>query len=395
MDKISFVGLFLTITFALFSEVTVQGKEFTIGVLLDSTLPDYIEDRGAIELALEELNNIAGNIDTFSIEIADVGTTPALEAVKHLHNNKDVKIFLGPITSGELSETIDYINEKDLLAISPTSTSNELAAPDNVFRVCANDSVEGLLLVQQAYLVANPAVFPEIQFSVFVIYRNDSYGSDLAGTILANWGDENSGPIIGSLSYNDPIDVSTFASAVNNMVSNSPLPTESMIFILISFDEWAPLMVEMITFPALQGTYIGSDGTSSLSSDEIPVEIKNYVALHPFGFSTVIFSYTFIPRFPLLTSNIQTAANLTRPIASTAYYCYDVMYIFGFTWFRARTDNVPFFKQEMFITLNLMNTETGLFYLNANGDRDTNTFVIITMNADGTFAAPFEVIDLC
>jgi len=238
MSKTGFVFLF--VTFALLSAlVSVQCADFTVGVLLDSTQEDVNYTRAAVELALEDLSDGEKEPGQIKVLYEDVAILSPLEAVKNLHKNKDVKIFFGPSTSGELSEIIDYINENDLLAFSPTSTADSLALVDNVFRACPNDSVEATWLSYLA-LIVQFYYPPPVSPGALIIYRNDSYGNDFASvfqtqTIFPN--------ILGYLAYNDPVDAVGLASMANDIVTNLASPPFPLIVVLVSFGEYSSIMV--------------------------------------------------------------------------------------------------------------------------------------------------------
>jgi len=375
MSKTGFVFLF--VTFALLSAlVSVQCADFTVGVLLDSTQEDVNYTRAAVELALEDLSDGEKEPGQIKVLYEDVAILSPLEAVKNLHKNKDVKIFFGPSTSGELSEIIDYINENDLLAFSPTSTADSLALVDNVFRACPNDSVEATWLSYLA-LIVQFYYPPPVSPGALIIYRNDSYGNDFASvfqtqTIFPN--------ILGYLAYNDPVDAVGLASMANDIVTNLASPPFPLIVVLVSFGEYSSIMEEMIQYTSLQGIFIGGDGTAL---GNIPQPIIDYAALGGLFFC-VHLSPTSLVRFSTLTSRLQEKTqNNSLVVPGTAYFAYDIMYIFGLTWFEARTDKMPEFKDNMELLAPMISISTGLMYLNEFGDRSDNKFNVYRLSPTG------------
>jgi branched-chain amino acid transport system substrate-binding protein len=86
-----------------------------------------------------------------------------------MHENSNVNLILGPLSSAELNAVAPYVNENEILLISPSSTAMALAQNDNIFRNTLDDDKQAKAL--------SAFVAHEGYENVDVIYRNDSYGN--------------------------------------------------------------------------------------------------------------------------------------------------------------------------------------------------------------------------
>ena len=109
----------------------------------------------ALQIAVKDVNTYFSKINsTTRIEliVKDTQTNPAisLEMLKQLAA-KNVKIVIGPATSGELQAIREYANENGILLISPSSTApsaairgnneyNNRIPGNNVFRLIPDDT---------------------------------------------------------------------------------------------------------------------------------------------------------------------------------------------------------------------------------------------------------------
>jgi branched-chain amino acid transport system substrate-binding protein len=77
--------------------------------------------------------------------VEDTETQPAtaLQKMRH-HFNSGVRFFIGPQSSGEVSECLPFANANQIVFVSQSSTSPALAiADDGLFRFCNSDDVQG------------------------------------------------------------------------------------------------------------------------------------------------------------------------------------------------------------------------------------------------------------
>jgi branched-chain amino acid transport system substrate-binding protein len=105
-------------------------------------------DKVALELAVSDVNEWLTSLGKpwrVKLIVEDTATDPktALDKVQALHG-RGVKIFIGPMSSAEVSEVKSYADANGLLIISQSSTSPALSIPnDSILRFCPTDAAQG------------------------------------------------------------------------------------------------------------------------------------------------------------------------------------------------------------------------------------------------------------
>lgn len=131
----------------------------------------------AIKIALEDLNKWLsqnGFPYTFKLDIRDTQTRgDVAESLFRTLYGAGVRLFLGPMSSGELGRVIGAM-EGGLKAvtISPSSTSPALAKKDTVYRFPPPDELQAEVIAE---LVKNDGVK-----KLIIVYRSDDWGEPLA-----------------------------------------------------------------------------------------------------------------------------------------------------------------------------------------------------------------------
>lgn len=107
------------------------------------------------------------------VAVEDTQTDPsaALKKLRALKERENISLMVGPCTSGELQEVMDYVDDHDMLLISPTSTASSLAVNDNVFRLFLDDRRQARALATLIDHHEHRVVVP--------VFRDDSYGNGL------------------------------------------------------------------------------------------------------------------------------------------------------------------------------------------------------------------------
>ncbi len=137
------------------SEQPPQPEVIKIGVLLDLS-----GDLGAIgqkmklgaELAQKEFDSLGG-IGGKKIELVveDAATDPAkaVEAMKKLVEVEGVKVVVGPMTSSETLAVAKYVNDRNVVIISPSATAGKITelGDDYVFRTVGSDDLQAAALL--------------------------------------------------------------------------------------------------------------------------------------------------------------------------------------------------------------------------------------------------------
>jgi branched-chain amino acid transport system substrate-binding protein len=131
----------------------------------------------ALDIAKEEIDEYLQSIGSkYDIEYVfkDSETNPevALAKVKQFHN-EGISIIIGPYSSSSVAACKAYVDENDMLLVSPSSVAFSLAIPnDNIFRLPPNDFSQALAMAQIFKYGFNRRV-------IFPIMRDDVWGNDL------------------------------------------------------------------------------------------------------------------------------------------------------------------------------------------------------------------------
>jgi len=156
-----------TVTVGAIAPLTGQGAEY-----------GKWAQRG-VDLALEEVNKAGSAVQHKVVwEDSQLSPTKAVSALLKLADNDRVPLILGPLTSGETIPCVPKAGEKGVVILSPTATSDKLVDPGQFFfRVCPTNRVQADAAAKfcRETLKAN---------SVYVLYEEIAYGTDLAGAFV-------------------------------------------------------------------------------------------------------------------------------------------------------------------------------------------------------------------
>ena len=130
------------------------------------------------------------------VEVVDTGTDPATAKDRFLAlYNKGIRFFVGPMSSGELGEVINAIQQGyTAVVISQSSTAPSLKLKDTVYRFPPPDELQGKVLAQ---LISQSGVK-----KLIIVYRNDDWGAGLAG-FVEQYFKQMGGEVIAKIPY-DP-----------------------------------------------------------------------------------------------------------------------------------------------------------------------------------------------
>jgi ABC-type branched-subunit amino acid transport system substrate-binding protein len=104
------------------------------------------------------------------IEDTEIKPDVAVAKVKKLVD-QGIKIVIGPQTSNELEKIKEYVDKREIIIISQSSTAASLSEKDNIFRLLQNDINQGKQIAEKMWNDGVKVVVP--------ILRNDLYGNDL------------------------------------------------------------------------------------------------------------------------------------------------------------------------------------------------------------------------
>jgi branched-chain amino acid transport system substrate-binding protein len=239
--------------------------EVQIGVIspTDADLPKYVY---MAELAESDINsycvesgyNISFKFLTFS---ANGMAASALEITQSLHN-VGVDLVVGGGWSSQLCVIKSYVNDNEILVISPSSTNPQEHSLQNdyIYRLCTHDFMTGEIMAEVCESLGLERVL--------IIERGDVWAEG-----VGNWFTrEYSGDVIGRVRY--AAESSTFNEVLDeaeNHLSDEGLGSRVGVF-LIAFKESNNILAELTHYPKLSNvTWLGSE-PSILTLDPVGLE---------------------------------------------------------------------------------------------------------------------------
>ena len=178
----------------------------------------------ALTVGLNQVNDyLAASGLKLELEICDTECQPqkALDELQEF-SKQGINIVIGPASSEEANNVIEYANQHGMLLLSPSATVTELSKKDNFFRVIPTDlnQADGLFKIMDKYTINQLAV----------VYLDDSYGRGMYEQLQKN-SQENNVKIISTipLSQTSP----DYVSAVNKLENETGQADPNKTAILI------------------------------------------------------------------------------------------------------------------------------------------------------------------
>ncbi len=224
-----------------------------IGVIspTDADLPKYVY---MAELAETDINsycaesgyNISFKFLTFS---ANGMSAPALEITQYLHG-EGVDIVVGGGWSSQLCVMRSYVNDNEILVVSPSSTNPQEFSLQNdyIFRFCTHDFMIGEIMAEVSESLGLERVL--------IIERGDAWAEGVGNWFVREYG----GEMIGRLRY--AAEITTFNEVLDEaegLLSDEVSGSKVGVF-LIAFKESNDILAELIHYPKLSNvTWLGAE----------------------------------------------------------------------------------------------------------------------------------------
>ena len=349
---------------------------------LTGVLSTYGENsKQAALLAAQEVNQwLSARGESWSLKLIvdDTATDPttALSKLQSWHG-AGVQIFVGPMSSSEVSELKSYADSNHLLVVSPSSTSPALSLPnDYIFRFCPDDFIQGPAIARLMWEAG-------VRHAV-VTWRGDTWGDGLENATKSAFV-KLGGQVHEAVRYDPnltdfPTQASSLADAVQNLI-DSGVPKNEIGVLAISFEEIVPYMEDASSYPVLQEVnWFGSDGTALLSSLLENTVAGNFAAA--VNFTSTIFAPGVSPKFEHVRDYINQT--LGRAPDSYAYNTYDIVWTLALALEAVDEYNATAVKEVLPSIVENYFGASGWFELNENGDRafaDYNLWAV--QNVDG------------
>ena len=245
-----------------------NGQTITIGALNDLSGGLSVQGQGtqaAEQLAIQDVNNYmttSGCNLKFTLNSQDykLDAQTAL-SIMQTFQSSGVQVVVGPLDSGTTGSLLSFANTNHIVMISPSSTSQALAIPnDYLFRTAPSDAAQGQADAKE--LLASGAK------AVIIVNRDDTYGNGLANA-TASWlkADNPSIVIGGPTKYSTT--ASDFTSTIQTMVSqynqfSSQVGAANVAIYIVAFQEYGAILSQVNTqAPQLLNTalpWFGMDG---------------------------------------------------------------------------------------------------------------------------------------
>lgn len=188
-----------------------------------------VTGRNGLNLAIEAINSTGGvNGQRVNIIVKDDKNDPeiALKVDRELHES-GVKFILGHTTSNMAKLSLPFVNENDLLMISPSMSSQELSAlDDHLLRVVSSNELETEFmagLIQDYFNCKKIALLYET--------KNDAYTVSFKN-YLTRLLEENGSQIVQEIPFESGNDPAYFKSAEKIIASEA----DSIVILSSSFD---------------------------------------------------------------------------------------------------------------------------------------------------------------
>jgi branched-chain amino acid transport system substrate-binding protein len=372
LSAILLTGSVYLASLQIWSTLPVEPTVVRIGVVSPST--SLLNVTALMGFAEEDINSYCkskGQDTTFRFEISNAGGS----SVAHLDRVKEFKaeginIVIGGAWSSQASASLSYVNENNMLLLSPGSTSPALAIPDdNLFRLCPDDAVQGRVISKALWSWGVKAIV--------VIQRGDVWADGIYDALSQNF--SRMGGVIVERARYDPMDIDfgeclklaeEGAQEAINLYGVDHVAVE-----VLGYHEIADLVTMAKDYPTIYGLYwFGSDGTALniALSFNTPKEADHLKMFSPLA-------------APVESQGIETlrdrylsSSGKTLDTYQAEFYAanwYDTAWICAKAVLEAGTTDTDKVK-EVLPRVADDNYTTGPCRLNPAGDRETANYVI-------------------
>jgi branched-chain amino acid transport system substrate-binding protein len=218
--------------------------------------------QAAMQIAVEDVNrylarNPAGVRFVAAIEDTRLEPELALERARALRS-RGAQLLIGPQSSAEAAHLKAFVDDHDLLLVSPSSTAGSLAIPgDNIFRFTPADGVEAVAVSALMWTDGVRAIVP--------VWRDDDGNAGLEKATRAAFS-KRAGSVLEGVRYGAAEgDFSATVSALGAQVREAVKQrgTEQVAVYLAGFDEVAALFTRASADRVLGSVrWYGSDGVA-------------------------------------------------------------------------------------------------------------------------------------
>jgi branched-chain amino acid transport system substrate-binding protein len=290
---------------------------------------------------------------------------------------RGIKVVIGPMASSEVKAIKDYANERNILIISQSSTSMELAlSNDFVYRFTAPDKYQGIAIAHIMWERGIRYVVP--------IWRGDTWGDGLLNytkgefTNICKASGEGCGFDDGVRYAPEAkefsVEVSRLASIVKDYIAR--YGKDKVGVLAISFEEIVSIFTEAINYPELsQVRWQGSDGTYGTG------KLVDDPQLAEFTIKTEFWNTMSAPGESPLRDSFRNRlmSKIGYEPIPYAYFTYDIVWAVALTINNIGVYDGAAIKNAMPLTLRNFIGVSGYIVLDENGDRASTDYTIATV----------------
>lgn len=333
---------------------------------------DAVAYKVALQLAKSDFNDYLNNKNaSWNLELVheDSGTNPliALEKLTSL-NDKNINLIVGPSSSGELRNIMDYANSNGMLLFSPSSTAPSLAIPnDSVYRLTPDDSKQGPAV---AKLLVDHGVNVIIQ-----VARADAWGDGLSVSIDNSFVNRG-GTVEQTFSYDpESPEFSVIASVLSETITKQIAThgAENVGVVVIGFSETIYLMQSAVEYGILDDVlWFGTDSVAAdtkFINDPVVLEFVDKVKFP----STLVSAEDNDIRADVESRIIKQTNNIP---STYAFSIYDIVWILGLAIEEANSSDVGNITPIIADVASKYNGAVGNAQLNDAGDLDKSNYDI-------------------
>ncbi len=239
----------------------LAGMKVQLGVIaissasLETAVPLYEE------LVAPEINDYSSTLGydvefEYLIDQAEVQSAIHLEKVQGF-KSMGINLFLGGYFSSMAQAALSYVNENDMIMVSPMSTSPLLALDDdNLFRICPTDYV-------QAPAVAEMMDSFGIE-AVVVIGRADAWADGIYNLFETEWVENKGHVILEKIRYAaESTEYSNYLATMDDIIvaAKEDYPVERIAVLALAIDELVVMVSQSVDYPAIREViWMGCEG---------------------------------------------------------------------------------------------------------------------------------------
>ena len=239
----------------------LAGMKVQLGVIaissgsLETAVPLYEE---LVAPAINDYSSTLGYDVEFEylIDQAEVQSAIHLEKVQGF-KSMGINLFLGGYFSSMAQAALSYVNENDMIMVSPMSTSPLLALDDdNLFRICPTDYV-------QAPAVAEMMDSFGIE-AVVVLGRADAWADGIYNLFETEWVENKGHVILEKIRYAaESTEYSNYLATMDDVIAaaKEDYPVERIGVLALAIDELVVIVSQSVDYPNIREViWMGCEG---------------------------------------------------------------------------------------------------------------------------------------